>query len=128
MDFRLNSLKNVQDDLVVKVERRKEVEAKFNTLKESLSFYQKAVLERKELSQKTSLAYQYVNSAAEMDQLILTPESFSFKGTAPRALDFTFLINSYLEDDLVSQIVLKESTFNSRNNTYSINMEVYFND
>ncbi|MBU1132889.1 hypothetical protein KKG08_01305 [Patescibacteria group bacterium] len=126
LDSKTNSLKERQEELTLKVLRYFQVEKDAKDIYERSSYYIHMQDEKQKILGKTIFVFENINSGVSLSRLRIDGEKFSLSAQGKSPLVFTLLIANYLEGDVVSEIILKSASYNSRADEFKVEMEGVF--
>ncbi|MFH1648393.1 MAG: hypothetical protein ABIA11_01510 [Patescibacteria group bacterium] len=126
LDSKTDSLKERQEELTLKVLRYFQVEKDAKDIYERSSYYIHMQDEKQKILGKTIFVFENINSGVSLSRLRIDGEKFSLSAQGKSPLVFTLLIANYLEGDVVSEIILKSASYNSRADEFKVEMEGVF--
>lgn len=126
LDSKTDSLKERQEELTLKVLRYFQVEKDAKDIYERSSYYIYKQDEKQKILGKTIFVFENINSGVSLSRLRIDGEKFSLSAQGKSPLVFTLLIANYLEGDVVSEIILKSASYNSRADEFKVEMEGVF--
>lgn len=126
LDSKTDSLRKRQEELTLKVLRYFQVEKDAKDIYERSSYYIHKQDEKQKILGKTIFVFENINSGVSLSRLRIDGEKFSLSAQGKSPLVFTLLIANYLEGDVVSEIILKSASYNSRAEEFKVEMEGIF--
>ncbi|HOA18458.1 MAG TPA: hypothetical protein PKK54_00990 [bacterium] len=95
-------------------------ENRINEVGKKINFYEDAVSNRNVLSDKLLFITDKVTPDIYIEQLILYEDQFTLSMYGKDVVSFTRLILNYLEEGKVSEIVLREASYDSLNDRFAV--------
>lgn len=126
LDVNLKKQKIKTDDLVSAVESYSSVENTYNDLFYRLSLYKNIKEKQTPISEKTKIVYASITPSVTLDKVNISDSEFNVSLTGPNALVFARIISQYLQEDLVSQMILTSANLKTRDNSYSVELKGVF--
>ncbi len=112
--------KGWQSKLVEEIETYSDIEEKAKRISDKTVTYKKFLSSRFLISDKVDYVIDNIGSEIELSNLDISQQGFSISISGKDAIDFTNLIVRYLEDGLVSEIVINSASLDKSDNVYKV--------
>ena len=112
--------KGWQSKLVEEIETYSDIEEKAKRISDKTVTYKKFLSSRFLISDKVDYVIDNIGSEIELSNLDISQQGFSISISGKDAIDFTNLIVRYLEDGLVSEIVINSASLDKSENIYKV--------
>jgi len=112
--------KGWQSKLVEEIETYSDIEEKAKRISDKTITYKKFLSSRFLISDKVDYVIDNIGSEIELSNLDISQQGFSISISGKDAIDFTNLIVRYLEDGLVSEIVINSASLDKSDNVYKV--------
>ena len=126
LSFIIDFQKSLQEDYLKKIESYSDVEVRAKDIDAKTVAYKRFSNERRKISSKTKFVLENMGSNIELKSLSINHESFSISVKGDNAISFTNLIMRYLEEGMVSEIIIRSASLNKSENKFDVNMEGVF--
>ncbi len=126
LDVNFKKYKQRTDDLINTVESYSNVESTYNDLFHRLSLYKNIKEKQTPISEKTKIVYASITPSVTLDKVNISDSEFNVSLTGPNALVFARIISQYLEEDLISQMILTSANLKTRDDSYSVGLKGIF--
>jgi hypothetical protein len=118
--------KVLQEKYVLEIESYGDVEERARNIDAKTVAYKKFSNERKVILPKLEFVLDNIDSSIELKNMTITSSSFSISFSGRTALDFTNLILRYLEDDMLSEIIIRSASLDKSENRFNVVLEGNF--
>lgn len=118
--------KVLQEKYVLEIEGFGDVEERARNIDAKTVAYKKFSNERRVILPKLEFVLDNIESDIELKNMDISPDRFSISFSGRTALDFTNLIVRYLEDDMLSEIVIRSASLNKTENQFNVVLEGSF--
>ncbi len=112
--------KGWQSKLVEEIQTYSDIEEKAKRISDKTVMYKKFLSSRFLISDKVDYVIDNIGSEIELSNLDISQQGFSISISGKDAIDFTNLIVRYLEDGLVSEIVINSASLDKSENIYKV--------
>ncbi|HNU76274.1 MAG TPA: hypothetical protein PKL88_00985 [bacterium] len=112
--------KGWQSKLVEEIESYSDIEEKAKRISDKTITYKKFLSSRFLISDKVDYVLDNIGPEIELSNLDINQQGFSISISGKDAIDFTNLIVRYLEDGLVSEIVINSASLDKSGNIYKV--------
>lgn len=112
--------KGWQGKLVEEIESYSDIEEKAKRISDKTITYKKFLSSRFLISDKVDYVLDNIGPEIELSNLDINQQGFSISISGKDAIDFTNLIVRYLEDGLVSEIVINSASLDKSENIYKV--------
>ena len=112
--------KGWQSKLVEEIESYSDIEEKAKRISDKTIAYKKFLSSRFLISDKVDYVLDNIGPEIELSNLDINQQGFSISISGKDAIDFTNLIVRYLEDGLVSEIVINSASLDKSGNIYKV--------
>ena len=112
--------KGWQSKLVEEIETYSDIEEKAKRISDKTVTYKKFLSSRFLISDKVDYVLDNIGPEIELSNLDINQQGFSISISGKDAIDFTNLIVRYLEDGLVSEIVINSASLDKSENIYKV--------
>ena len=112
--------KGWQSKLVEEIESYSDIEEKAKRISDKTITYKKFLSSRFLISDKVDYVLDNIGPEIELSNLDINQQGFSISISGKDAIDFTNLIVRYLEDGLVSEIVINSASLDKSDNVYKV--------
>ena len=112
--------KGWQSKLVEEIETYSDIEEKAKRISDKTVTYKKFLASRFLISDKVDYVIDNIGSEIELSNLDLSQQGLPISLSGKDAIDFTNLIVRYLEDGLVSEIVINSASLDKSENIYKV--------
>jgi len=112
--------KGWQSKLVEEIESYSDIEEKAKRISDKTITYKKFLSSRFLISDKVDYVLDNIGPEIELSNLDINQQGFSISISGKDAIDFTNLIVRYLEDGLVSEIVINSASLDKSENIYQV--------
>ncbi len=112
--------KGWQSKLVEEIESYSDIEEKAKRISDKTITYKKFLSSRFLISDKVDYVLDNIGPEIELSNLDINQQGFSISISGKDAIDFTNLIVRYLEDGLVSEIVINSASLDKSENIYKV--------
>ena len=120
LSFIIQYQKGWQSKLVEEIETYSDIEEKAKRISDKTVMYKKFLSSRFLISDKVDYVIDNIGSEIELSNLDISQQGFSISISGKDAIDFTNLIVRYLEDGLVSEIVINSASLDKSDNVYKV--------
>ena len=120
LSFMIQYQKGWQSKLVEEIETYSDIEEKAKRISDKTVTYKKFLSSRFLISDKVDYVIDNIGSEIELSNLDISQQGFSISISGKDAIDFTNLIVRYLEDGLVSEIVINSASLDKSDNVYKV--------
>lgn len=118
--------KNLQKQLVIEVESYEDVEEIAKLIDAKTVAYKKFSSERGVILPKTEFVLDNIGSEIELKSMQITSSGFTINFSGKSALDFTNLIVKYLEDDMLSEIIIRSASLDRSRERFNVVLDGNF--
>ena len=122
----INFQKVIQEKHVLEIEVYGDVEERAKNIDAKTVAYKKFSNERKELLPKVEFVLDNIGSNIELKTMKITSSSFSISFSGKTALDFTNLIVKYLEQDMLSEVIIRSASLDKSENRFNVVLDGNF--
>ena len=112
--------KGWQSKLVEEIQTYSDIEEKAKRISDKTVMYKKFLSSRFLISDKVDYVIDNIGSEIELSNLDISQQGFSISISGKDAIDFTNLIVRYLEDGLVSEILINSASLDKSENIYKV--------
>jgi len=120
LSFMIQYQKGWQSKLVEEIESYSDIEEKAKRISDKTITYKKFLSSRFLISDKVDYVLDNIGPEIELSNLDINQQGFSISISGKDAIDFTNLIVRYLEDGLVSEIVINSASLDKSGNIYKV--------
>jgi len=120
LSFMIQYQKGWQSKLVEEIESYSDIEEKAKRISDKTITYKKFLSSRFLISDKVDYVLDNIGPEIELSNLDINQQGFSISISGKDAIDFTNLIVRYLEDGLVSEIVINSASLDKSDNVYKV--------
>lgn len=120
LSFMIQYKKGWQSKLVEEIESYSDIEEKAKRISDKTITYKKFLSSRFLISDKVDYVLDNIGPEIELSNLDINQQGFSISISGKDAIDFTNLIVRYLEDGLVSEIVINSASLDKSGNIYKV--------
>lgn len=120
LSFMIQYQKGWQSKLVEEIESYSDIEEKAKRISDKTITYKKFLSSRFLISDKVDYVLDNIGPEIELSNLDINQQGFSISISGKDAIDFTNLIVRYLEDGLVSEIVINSASLDKSENIYKV--------
>ncbi|HPD73905.1 MAG TPA: hypothetical protein P5014_02415, partial [Patescibacteria group bacterium] len=120
LSFMIQYQKGWQSKLVEEIQTYSDIEEKAKRISDKTVMYKKFLSSRFLISDKVDYVIDNIGSEIELSNLDISQQGFSISISGKDAIDFTNLIVRYLEDGLVSEIVINSASLDKSENIYKV--------
>lgn len=106
--------------MVEEIESYSDIEEKAKRISDKTITYKKFLSSRFLISDKVDYVLDNIGPEIELSNLDINQQGFSISISGKDAIDFTNLIVRYLEDGLVSEIVINSASLDKSGNIYKV--------
>lgn len=114
--------KGVQEKLVQEVDSYKDTEARAKEISAKTLAYKKFLNGRKNLLDKTKFVLDNIGFGIKAKSVNINHTGFSINFTGESPLDFTNLITTYLEKDMVSEMIINSASLDKSKNVLNVSL------
>lgn len=118
--------KNLQKQFLLEIDEYYGVEEKAKLISAKTLAYKRFSNERKPILSKSKFVLDNVGSKISLKNVDIRDFGFTINFTGEKPTDFTELILRYLDEDMLSQIVISSASYRKSENTYSVILEGTF--
>jgi len=122
----INFQKNLQKQLILEVDSYADVEEIAKSIDAKTLAYKKFSNERNPLLFKTEFVLDNIGPNIELKSMQIDSSGFSISFLGNSALDFTNLIMTYLEKDMLSEIIIRSASLDKSKDRFNVVLDGNF--
>ena len=118
----IKTQKDIQEDLISRVDSYADVEAKAREIDAKTLSYKKFSNQRKTILDKTKFILDNIGPDIQMKSVNISHINFTVYFSGKTALDFTKLITRYLEKDMLSEMIITSASLNTSEGRFNVSL------